>query len=42
MDFQSGFSSGVGEGVIADHDPEQQEKAIKYNDLVANAVATLL
>jgi len=27
-----------GEGVIADNDPVEQEKAIKYNDLVANAV----
>jgi TnpA family transposase len=27
-----------GEGVIADNDPLEQEKAIKYNDLVANAV----
>jgi TnpA family transposase len=27
-----------GEGVIADNDPEEQEKAIKYNDLVANAI----
>jgi TnpA family transposase len=27
-----------GEGVIADNDPVEQEKTIKYNDLVANAV----
>ena len=27
-----------GEGVIADNDPLEQEKAVKYNDLVANAV----
>jgi len=27
-----------GEGVIADNDPIEQEKAVKYNDLVANAV----
>lgn len=27
-----------GEGVIADNDPVEQEKAIKYNDLVANEV----
>ncbi len=27
-----------GEGVIADNDPVEQEKAVKYNDLVANAV----
>src|SRR5438445_13859837 len=26
-----------GEGVIAENDPEEQEKRIKYNDLVANA-----
>ena len=27
-----------GEGVIADNDPEEQEKVIKYNDPVANAL----
>ncbi|WP_257129141.1 transposase [Bacillus pseudomycoides] len=27
-----------GDGIIADNDPEQQEKSIKYGDLVANAV----
>jgi len=27
-----------GEGVIADNDSEEQEKLIKYNDLVANTV----
>ncbi|MFB0482358.1 Tn3 family transposase [Xanthomonas euvesicatoria] len=27
-----------GEGVIADNDPVEQEKAVKYNDLVSNAV----
>ncbi len=27
-----------GEGIIAENDPEVQEKIIKYNDLVANAV----
>ena len=27
-----------GDGIIASNDPEQQEKIIKYNDLVANAV----
>lgn len=27
-----------GEGIIADNDPAEQEKAVKYNDLVANAV----
>lgn len=37
----NGFSKWLffgGEGVIAENDPEEQEKAIKYNDLVANAV----
>ncbi|MCC2327010.1 transposase [Bacillus wiedmannii] len=27
-----------GDGIIADNNPEQQEKSIKYEDLVANAV----
>ncbi|KAF1723461.1 Tn3 family transposase [Pseudoxanthomonas mexicana] len=27
-----------GEGIIADNDPLEQEKAVKYNDLVSNAV----
>lgn len=27
-----------GEGVIADNDPEEQEKMVKYNDLVTNAI----
>ncbi|MDG4495404.1 transposase, partial [Xanthomonas vesicatoria] len=27
-----------GEGVIADNDPVEQEKAVQYNDLVSNAV----
>jgi len=27
-----------GEGVIADNDPVEQEKAVKYNDLGGNAV----
>jgi len=37
----NGFSKHLffgGEGVIARNDPVEQEKAIKYNDLVANAV----
>jgi TnpA family transposase len=37
----NGFSKWLffgGEGIITDNDPEEQEKAIKYNDLVANAV----
>jgi TnpA family transposase len=35
--FSKWFCFG-GEGVIASNDPEQQEKTIKYGDLVANAV----
>ena len=35
--FSKWFCFG-GEGVIAHHDPEEQEKIIKYNDLIANAV----
>jgi len=27
-----------GEGVISDNDPEEQEKMVKYNDLVTNAI----
>ncbi len=27
-----------GEGIIADNDPEEQEKMVKYNDLVTNAI----
>ena len=27
-----------GEGIIAENDPEEQEKRVKYNDLVANAL----
>lgn len=27
-----------GDGIISENDPEEQEKRIKYNDLVANAV----
>ena len=36
-----GFSKWLffgGEGIIANNDPEEQEKIIKYNTLVANAV----
>jgi TnpA family transposase len=36
----NGFAKWIffgGEGVIAENDPEEQEKRIKYNDLVANA-----
>ena len=35
--FSKWFCFG-GEGVIASNDPEQQEKTIKYGDLIANAV----
>lgn len=41
VEAYNGFSKYFffgGEGVIADNDPIEQEKAIKYNDLVANAV----
>ncbi len=41
VEAYNGFSKWLffgGDGVIADNDPEQQEKVIKYNDLVANAV----
>ena len=41
VESYNGFSKWLffgGEGVIADNDPEEQEKIIKYNDLVANAV----
>ena len=37
----NGFSKWLffgGDGVISENDPEEQEKRIKYNDLVANAV----
>lgn len=27
-----------GEGIIAHHDPEEQERIIKYNDLIVNVV----
>jgi TnpA family transposase len=36
-----GFSKWLffgGDGIISENDPEEQEKRIKYNDLVANAV----
>jgi TnpA family transposase len=35
--FSKYFSFG-GEGIISENDPEEQEKRIKYNDLVSNAV----
>lgn len=37
----NGFSKWLffgGDGIISENDPEEQEKRIKYNDLVANAV----
>ena len=42
MEAYNGFAQWVffgGEGIIAQNDPEAQEKAVKYNDLVATAVA---
>jgi TnpA family transposase len=42
VEAYNGFAQWVffgGEGVIAQNDPEEQEKAVKYNDLVATAVA---
>lgn len=41
VEAYNGFSKWfffVGDGVISENDPEEQEKRIKYNDLVANAV----
>ncbi|AMU97670.1 transposase (plasmid) [Xanthomonas citri pv. aurantifolii] len=41
MEAYNGFAKYFffgGEGVIADNDPVEQEKAVKYNDLVSNAV----
>lgn len=41
VEAYNGFSKYFffgGEGIIADNDPVEQEKAVKYNDLVANAV----
>jgi TnpA family transposase len=41
VEAYNGFAKWLffgGEGVIAENDPEEQEKMIKYNDLVANAV----
>ncbi|AOL17989.1 transposase [Xanthomonas axonopodis pv. khayae] len=41
IDACNGFAKHFffgGEGVIADNDHLEQEKAVKYNDLVANAV----
>jgi Tn3 transposase DDE domain len=42
VEAHNGFAGWLffgGEGVIAESDPEEQEKIITYNDLVANAVA---
>ena len=41
MEAYNGFAKYFffgGEGVIADNDPVEQEKAVKYNDLVSTAV----
>lgn len=41
VEAYNGFAKWLffgGEGIIADNDPEEQEKMIKYNDLVANCV----
>lgn len=41
VEAYNGFSKWVffgGEGVIAENDPEEQEKRIKYKDLVANII----
>lgn len=41
IEAYNGFSKFFffgGEGVIAENDPEEQEKRIKYNDIVSNAV----
>lgn len=41
VEAYNGFSKWLlfgGEGVIADNDPEEREKVIKYNDLVVNDV----
>jgi hypothetical protein len=34
----SGWLCFGGDGIISDNDPEQQEKVIKYNELVTNAL----
>jgi TnpA family transposase len=41
VEAYNGFSKWIcfgGFGIIANNDPEQQEKIIKYGDLVANAI----
>lgn len=41
MEAYNGFSKFFffgGEGVLSENDPDEQEKRIKYNDLVSNAV----
>ena len=41
VEAYNGFSKWLffgGDGIISDNDPEQQEKSIKYGDLVANAI----
>jgi hypothetical protein len=42
VEAYNGFAKWLffgGDGLILESDPEEQEKRIKYNDLVANAVA---
>ena len=42
VEAYNGFAQWVffgGEGIIAQNDPEEQEKKVIYNDLVATAVA---
>ena len=41
VESYNGFAQWIffgGEGILAENDPEEQEKLIKYNDLVANAL----
>lgn len=41
VEAYNGFSKSLffgGDGIISENDPVEQEKIIKYNDLVANAV----
>jgi hypothetical protein len=40
VEAYNGFAKWIffgGDGVISDNDPEEQERRLKYNDLVANA-----
>ena len=41
VESYNGFAQWIffgSEGILAENDPEEQEKLIKYNDLVANAL----